>query len=178
MIIEDVIGELLYIGIVAEKGRCYGIRWNGKYKRILKKHIFLLNGLLELISEEDVTKIESYINKFMYQCKNNEQIGKFYQFKVINNYKLTHGLCYTEINNMMKILFYDLMHEMKKMFVSKIKIYYLLCALHNLPRVYLGKNKDTLCCINQNVVTKEEAFEYTYQNMTVELRKKYFDILN
>ena len=34
MNIQNVIGELLYIGIVAEKGRCYGVRWKFGYKKL------------------------------------------------------------------------------------------------------------------------------------------------
>ena len=45
MNIQDVIGELLYIGIVAEKGRCYKKVWRFGYKRILYKHVAALNEL-------------------------------------------------------------------------------------------------------------------------------------
>lgn len=42
MNIQDVIGELLYIGIVAEKGRCYEKGWRFGYKRIIYKHVAAL----------------------------------------------------------------------------------------------------------------------------------------
>lgn len=42
---QNVIGELLYIGIVAEKGRCYSRRWKLGYKKTLRTHVIALNEL-------------------------------------------------------------------------------------------------------------------------------------
>ncbi len=173
MVIEDVVGELLYIGFVAEKGRCYGIKWKSNYKKTLTNHIYLLKELLDLLIENDETHIDSQINNFINKCKENYEIGKFYNFKGNNMDSFIHGLSYDEINCLIKMMLDDLLSELDKIIVSKRKIYDLLCSLHNLPRVYLGKGKETLCDINQEAISVKDALEYSYKNMSIELREKY-----
>ena len=71
MNIQDVIGELLYIGIVAEKGRCYGKRWRFEYKRTLYKHIAALNELQKCLLLTDEKSVNAVIRNFIQVCKEN-----------------------------------------------------------------------------------------------------------
>ncbi len=50
---QNVIGELLYIGIVAEKGRYYGIRWKFGYKKTLRTHIIALSELQKCLQDNN-----------------------------------------------------------------------------------------------------------------------------
>ena len=71
MYIQDIIGELLYIGLVAEKGRCYGVRWQFGYKRNLKKHILALNELQKCLKQKDEKQSHDTIKKFIVMCEAN-----------------------------------------------------------------------------------------------------------
>lgn len=174
MNIQNVIGELLYIGIVAEKGRCYERRWKFGYKKTLYKHIAALNELQKCLLLTDEGSANTVIEKFVAVCRENYEIGKFYNFsdKVIGG-ELHVGINYRVINQLMDELFLDLITEMKRTCIQKRKVYVLLCALHNLPRVYLGKDKETLCGLMQEAVSEQEAIEYAFDNMNADMKKKY-----
>lgn len=75
---QDVIGELLYIGFVAEKGRC-GSRWKIRYKKILKYHLNALSMVLDTIFDEK-ENINSVIKEFIAVSIKDSQIRKFYPF--------------------------------------------------------------------------------------------------
>lgn len=174
MYIQDIIGELLYIGIVAEKGRCYGVRWKFGYKKTLKKHISALNQLQKCLQSDD--KKISHIKKirnFITVCEENYEIGKFYQFSHKQIDEVTIGKSYQKINKLIDELFLDLLTEINKLCVNKKKIYDLLCTLHNLPRVYLGRNKETLCDLNQETISEQDAIKYAFSNMNPSMVKKY-----
>lgn len=72
----------------------------------------------------------------------------------------------------------DAMTEINCIFTDRKKICNIIRSLHNLPRVYLGKGKITLCELNQREITQEEALEYAFNNMDEIYRKKYEMILN
>ena len=80
MNIQDVIGELLYIGIVAEKGRCHEKVWRFGYKRIVYKHVTALNELQKCLLLTDEKSVNAVIRNFIEVCKENSEIDKFYNF--------------------------------------------------------------------------------------------------
>lgn len=175
MYIQDIIGELLYIGIVAEKGRCYGVRWKFGYKKVLKKHIWGLAELQKCLqsSNSDVVLL---INNFVRLCNSNTEIGKLYFFSSKGDNELNirrDGKNFNKTNKLMEALFEDLKIELNRLFIHKRKVYNLLCALHNLPRVYLGENKKTLCELKQQAICEEDAIKYSFQNMDDSMREKY-----
>ena len=63
--------------------------------------------------------------------------------------------------------------EIRKPCISKKNVYVLLCALHNLPRVYLGKDKETLCELRQEAISEQDAVKYAIENMSSTMKKKY-----
>lgn len=81
------------------------------------------------------------------------------------------------VNQLMDEMFLDLLAEIKKPFMQKKKVGYLLRALHNLPRVYLGKNIETLCELNQEAISGQYAIEYAFMNMDSDMVKKYHKFL-
>ena len=60
----------------------------------------------------------------------------------------------------------DILVELDKgMRKDKEKIAKIIFSLHNLPRVYLKKGTDTLCMLNQNGISSEEALLYSKLSM-------------
>ena len=56
-------------------------------------------------------------------------------------------------------------------------MYDLLCALHNLPRVYLSKDKETLCELRQEPISEQDAIDYAFDNMNFDMKNKYRHLL-
>lgn len=173
MYIQDIIGELLYIGIVAEKGRCYGVRWKFGYKKTLKKHIAALNQLQKCLQSGDEKVSHTIIKKFILVCEKDYEIGKFYQFSNKQIDEAIIGKNYQKINQLIDELFLDLLTEINKLCINKREVYDLLCTLHNLPRVYLGRNKETLCDLKQETISEQDAIKYAFSNMNPSMVKKY-----
>ena len=67
---------------------------------------------------------------------------------------------------------------MNKFIIKKQNIYYLLNVLHNLPRVYLGERKNSICELSQTGISEEDALLYTFQIMNGNDRKRFDDLLN
>ncbi len=178
MNIQNIIGELLYIGIVAEKGRCYGTRWKFGYKKTLRKHIIALNELQKCLQLTDEQSVNTVIEKFIAMCNENYEIGKFYNFSNKEIGELHVGINSIVVNQLMDKLFLDLITEIKKTCIQKKKVYDLLCALHNLPRVYLGNDKETLCELMQKTISEQDAIEYAFDNMSSDMKKKYQHLLS
>jgi len=177
MNIQNVIGELLYIGIIVEKGRCYGTKWKFGYKKTLRKHIIALNELQQCLFSTNTRTVKSAIENFITMCNENDEIGKFYNFSDKNVSELQVGINSPVVNHLMNQLFFDLIAETKKICIRKRKVYDLLCALHNLPRVYLGKDKETLCGLAQEAISEQDALEYAFNNMNFHMKHKYQHLL-
>lgn len=176
---QDVIGELLYIGFVAEKGRCGG-KWKISYKKTLKHHLLALSKLLEAMFDKSAN-MNSVIKEFLATGVNNPQIRKFYPISedVISQIENDTIIWeesikeFNKVNYLMKLLMEDAIVEISSMFTDRKKIHNIIRAFHNLPRVYLGKGKETLCELSQIEITQEEALQYAFQNMNEAHKKKY-----
>ena len=185
MYTQDVIGELLYIGIVAEKGRCYGKMWNVRYRKILKSHIEILSELLNSMFKDKI-EINELMIKFIKVCSRNTEIGKFYKFsdsikKQLDSKEIDwkRGESnYIEVDKLMILLMEELLGEVNKFILNNRRIYYLLNVLHNLPRVYLGKKKETMCRIRQNSISEKDALLYAFQNMNASDKERFSILLN
>lgn len=156
---ECALAELLYIGAVAEKGRCYGVRWTRKYKKILRLHIHEMRNICSLFS--DMSDIDKVIGEFKTVCENEVEIGKFYPINRKDNYQWSdiQGE-HTEILQLMEKIIDDAESELDKLIVNKYKVYLLLNGFHNLPRVFCDENEETLCNMKFKPVTDDEAKEY------------------
>lgn len=177
---EEVIGELLYIGFAAEKGRCYGRIWGVKYKKVLKKHIFILRQLLHSLYK-DPQNINVVIIEFIDICNKFNEIGKFYNINQDLIYQIKNdAVCwvkgaieYTEINKLMFSLVEDLWKNLNKFFIDKKEVYNILNVLHNIPRIYLQNKRQTLCNLNLKGISIEDAIEYVENNMNEKMRARY-----
>lgn len=183
----SVFGELLYIGLVAEKGRCKskGI-WKYGYKRNLYIHMTMLCKICECIQEETVSDKDSIIlREFLKFWKTESDIRRFYPIKpqaleelMLKEFEIFEAFDKKKYNGsisrLMSAMIKDVLELLDKgIFVNKSKISMLLKALHNLPRYYLGRNIHTLCELSQPSIEYEEAIEYSLQNMDEEARQKY-----
>ena len=173
MNVHDTIGELLFIGIVAEKGRCYSSLKKFGYRKLIRKHIGILNKLQLCLRSSDLDASSDIVKKFMDLCKNEPNIGRFYKFTREDYIFTDVGTSYDKIDVLINGLFQDLIQELDKEHIDNEMVHMLLCALHNLPRVYLGKDKETLCNIKQPSITEQEAIRYAATYMTSTMRDKY-----
>lgn len=180
---QDAIGELLYIGFVAEKGRCYGRIWNFGYKKTLKIHVNILFDLANSLFEAR-TDVNNIIAEFVGICDNHSEIGKFYNISkemkaMIKHGKISweEGCSYHKINQLMLFLLEDLLKKLDNFMIKKEDIYHIFNILHNLPRVYLGEKKETICKLNQVNISEEEALNYAFQNMDIIFREKYNQLM-
>lgn len=176
MKLESTLGELLYIGFVAEKGRCYEKKWSRSYRKTIRIHIQQLIKINELFYNE--SEATETINHFIYICAENKQIGKFYcvckDIKKIKWDKINYRC--QKIWKLMNALLSDVNIEINKMFVDWKRVYMLLNVLHNLPRVYLSKNEETLCELKQSPISEKDALIYAEKNMDQQTREIYKDI--
>ncbi|MDQ2088217.1 hypothetical protein RBH29_17475 [Herbivorax sp. ANBcel31] len=183
----SVFGELLYIGFVCEKGRCKSSGlWKWGYKKILYKHIVLLKHMIQCILVNKVTENDSYVlKKIVLLIQKEKHIGRYYPIKEEILTKL-HECNYSIINSVdlgvsiknINLLMSDIINEILELldrgvFVDKKKITMLIRALHNLPRVYLKKNLQTICDLNQPSIEYKDAIQYAFSNMDENTKQKY-----
>ncbi len=168
---QDILGELIYIGIVAEKGRCYGSKWKKGYKNTLRKHLTLLYKLsLLLDSKED--NIDNGFAECLELITSDSEINKFYNINRELKDKIILGKIHLGNNNDHRKIVNPIICKMlemaletiKPIIVNKRRIYTILNSLHNLPRVYLGHEKCTLCGLHQKEITIEDALTYANDN--------------
>lgn len=177
---QDVIGELLYIGFVAEKGRCYGQRWKIGYKKTVKKHIHMLYRLSDLMCN-DREDINLVMIDFVKLCDNSTAIGKFYPIADSIKTQIYSqgvnweegGYNYNNIDKLIQVLMDDLLQSINKFKVNKKEVYNIFRVLHNLPRVYLGDEKQTFCNLNQRKISEHDAMEFARLNMEGRYKERY-----
>ena len=175
MYIQNVAGELLYIGLVAEKNRSSSSGlWKVGYKKTLRKHIIALNELQKCLDSSDIDASCNRINKFIEVCEADQEIGKCYpprSYQRIDEAEI--GQKCKRVNQLISELFSDLLTEMEKTFTNKRQVHQLLRALHNLPRVYLGRNAETICNSKHNAIPETWALKFAAMNMNDEMKRKY-----
>jgi hypothetical protein len=169
---ECTLAEIIYIGLVAEKGRCYSTRWTNKYRKVIKLHISGLRKILYLFLDD--SNIDNVLEEFRKICENETEIGKFYV-----NIAWREGVEWSDIKESHpKILRYmiqvleEVDLEVNKIFVNKKKVYILLNTLHNLPRVFFDENEETLCNMRYSPISEDEALEYAVANMNLICQKR------
>lgn len=144
---QNIIAELLYIGIVAEKGRCYGVRWKYGYKKTLRKHIKALNLLQVSLQSDNIEKKKDALNSFINICNKNPKFGKFYNyaFQTLNDLQIeeTNLVHHLKTDKLLDTLFHDVLTECSKMIISpkKYTIYYVLYIIY-LECILTSVNKD------------------------------------
>ena len=169
-----VLGEILYIGFVFEKGRCKsdGI-WKYSYIRSLKKHIILLEKVAKCMQTKfQIERDNLFLKKIYYEIEADIVLKSNYPFcKLIEEEEILIKDCqdenqHLEINNLIIKMLEDILVELNKgMRKDKEKITRIIFSLHNLPRVYLKKGIDTLFMLNQNGISSEEALLYSKLSM-------------
>lgn len=173
MKMQDVIGELLYIGFGAEKGRCYKKWWGIQYRNTLTNHLKILQKLNNILLNGG--DVDDVLCEFIQLCKKNRDIGKFYNISLrAEDIEWgEEGDKFDTINRFMEAVLADILIELNRVFINKKTILSYLRIIHNLPRVYLGKNKKTLCNIHQPAISEKDALKFSYQNMNEQERLRY-----
>jgi hypothetical protein len=184
-----VFGELLYVGLVFEKGRyrSNGI-WKYAYSKSFKKNISLLREIAQCMQKEFKKEEDNiFIRKIYNEIKCDNILTVAYPFnKVINDTNMENFIitdCNNEnkhikiiifINKLLEDVLFELDRGLKK---DKEKIGRLLFSLHNLPRVYLDKEAYTLCSLGQEGITVDNALEYSKMSMSKEMLSNYKSLL-
>ena len=183
----SLFGELLYLGFVCEKGRCKSSGfWKFGYKRILHKHIILLRQLIQCILVSEISDNDALIlKKFIESIRTEKDIIKHFPLNgetirklQDSNYSIITSIDSDRCNNNINLLMNDITTEIielldHKFFLNKKRIAMLIRAIHNLPRVYLGKGLHTLCNIEQPAIDYKAALEYSFNNMDEDTRQRY-----
>lgn len=161
----SALGEILYILSRCEKGRINTHTfWNKKYVNSLNDSLKMMITLIDLlektgnITEKELIPIINFVNQnagtiFPHPIKTVPLLEQ-------NNQLPLSLIDCTEIMSLMRNLIIEvqeLLRDKNKKY--KIKIFYLLSALHNLPKVFLRADKITFFNIGVEAITTEEAKE-------------------
>lgn len=174
---NEVLGEILYVGLVFEKGRCKnsGI-WKMSYVKSLKKHIRLLKVITECM-KKPFREMEDNIclHKVCSEILNDTTLRKHYPFWNVENIMCSERSLITNCQNenihmeivcFLDRLLEDIILELNKgIRKNKEKINRIIFSAHNLPRVYLNEEATSLCLLKQEGISPQEAFAYSKLSM-------------
>lgn len=161
MNINCFIGELLYIGTSAEKGRCSTSGWPIGYKRVLKIHLSELKKTANLYT--DSANAKQVLERFRRICNNKRSIGKYYDSVDWDGFPFSEEInnSYPQIVNYICQLLDTALLELGKIRTDKRKVSKILRCLHNLPRVFLSENEGVH---KQMRASEKDVIAYMLQN--------------
>ena len=169
MDIQNIIYELLYLGIRTEVHK----RWKSRNKKILRKHIFALNELQKCLHTSDIDTSRTVIKKFIEDCGMDYGIDRSCPtFSDAQIDKAVMGEEAKKINQLIKEMFADLIMEIKKFYIKKVKITNLLHVMKCFLGEYLGKER-RWSGWTQESVPELWALTIAASAMSDEMRKKY-----
>lgn len=123
------------------------------------------------------------LKKVCLEIKHDKELKRYYPlnkgFNVTNLNDIIITECKeenknTEIINLIVKLLEDISFELDKgLKKDKAEISRMIFALHNLPRVYLNKEENTVCLLGQNGITPSEALKYSKLSMNEDMLLKY-----
>jgi len=161
------LGEALYRLSVYTKSSCSPnkIWWRKKYVVLLKNLIIFMEKMVLSLSDENITPRDYEVVR---QIVENEEIFRFNEVLLSrwkgNNYSLSsiNDLSsYKEINQLMVCIIEQLNDAVNSINpINKHKIWYLLQALHNLPKVYLRSQPESIFGHPFPPLPSAEALEY------------------
>jgi len=182
---HSVFGELLYIGLVYEKGRCRsdGI-WKLTYTKSLKRHIELLKRIAQCMQNEfNIEEDNIFLEKVCCEIQCDAELNGYYPLNKslgksdLDSYIITNCSNENKYDLIIKFiikLLEDILYELNKgLRKNKEKICRMIFSAHNLPRVYLSKKNDTLCLLHQDGITFSEALEFSKLSMNEDMLSEY-----
>ncbi len=184
-------GEILYIGLVAEKGRVFGQLWRSSYRKTLRIHIALWQKIIKRMIVSDYREEdEQLVMEFIELCKKRNEIGKYYktlidsfseleQKVLICAEKVPHSQEEKVIINFMNDLVIELTELLKpRMLGNRNKIYLTIRALHNLPRIFLSNSQAHIYGLNNVASTFHDVIEFSFSNMDQEMQNRFIKYKN
>ena len=170
-----VLGEILYIGLIFEKGRCKssGI-WRHSYVQSLRKHIQLLKEVAECIEKPfQITEDNILLKKVYCEISADTILKEHYPFSKAADVRGENIITecgdknkYIEIIRFMNKLLEDILLELNMgVRKDKEKISRLIFSAHNLPRVYLSIDANSLCSLRKEGISPKEALAYSKLSM-------------
>ena len=183
---NSVLGELLYIGLVCEKGRAKssGI-WGYSYKKSVKRHVEILKKITKCMQDEfNVENDNAFLRRVCLEINCDKTLRRCYPLKemlselvsgqnIITTWKEENK--HVEIICLIDKMLEDILMELKKKVgKDKERISNLMHALHNLPRVYLN-TEDVLRPPHEKFgIDSETAMKYCKLGMDENMLKTYF----
>lgn len=185
------LSELLYVGLVFEKGRCKssGI-WKRTYRKSLIEHIELLHKIAVCLeTESSLEDVNSALQEVLNQIESNSILKQHYPItnqSIMLWKKGEQIITYAEepnegisISNLMVQLLEDILIELNKnVFMNKKKVSMLITSLHNLPRVYMDSDYETLVNLTMNGISIGEAIEYMKLSLYNDTKIRYQQFIN
>ena len=169
MDIQNIIYELLYLGIRTEVHK----RWKNRNIKTLRIHIFALNELQKCLHISDIDTSRTVIKKFIEDCGMDYGIDRSCPtFSDAQIDKAVMGEEAKKINQLIKEMFADLIMEIKKFYIKKVKITNLLHVMQRFLGEYLGKER-RWSGWTQESVPELWALTIAASAMSDEMRKKY-----
>lgn len=181
----SVLGELLYIGFVCEKGRCKssGI-WKRSYMESVKKNVSILKWITEcMLDVFDIENDNLLLRNICNELKFDKTLGYVYPFfeiliilvidkNIITECKKENE--HKEVIQLIDKMLDDISHELNKKFKKNKKlIKRLFFALHNLPRVYLNTDDLLRPSHKRMGIDSATAIEYCKSSMDLYMLWKY-----
>lgn len=163
---QSFLGEALYRLSVYEKGRCNPnkICWTKRYITQLIDSINFMEEMIQSLSDESVSLGDDEIVK---KCMDYREAFSFNkrllaQWKE-SNYALSSSCnlkSYKPVNRLMRKITEQLRQAVKSLDKkNKMNIWYLLQALHNLPKVYLNFCQESVFDCPSSPITIDIALE-------------------
>lgn len=163
---QFLIGEALYRLSVYEKGRCTpsSMWWTKKQVTQLVDSISFMGEMVQALSDANITPHDYEIISKCVQQKEmfypNTALWNLWQKNALYLSSIPDLSEYKKVNQLMS----DIIEQLKKATQSlnkknKHKIWYLLQALHNLPKVYLNPLPDAPINFQIPAITVDVAME-------------------
>lgn len=172
--------HILEIGIVYEKGRLKGKLWHfGEKKRLHDECDFWLK-IIKMIDlpqrREEEDKILFQEMEIIAKKYNNSNYHRILELKeTLINEQRSHEYRKEDmllVNNFLSNLLKDMKIELNK-FNGKAKVYRIMASMHNLPKIFHGK--DTLG--GGAVIRMEDAIRYASWSLPDDMKEKYMEYI-
>lgn len=177
---NNLYSQMLYVGLVCEKGNIYQKFWRFRYRKRLILQSKIWDQILNIMTEDVFNETDKILLENITKViKDDDQLYKYYNVPLSiigqireNSYSdinSTHiAVKEREIIDLMKELNGELLANTKKIFVNKRLVHNILDSMHNLPRVFLPSNQS-----NYRKIDINDAIDYSFNSMNNQLKNKY-----
>lgn len=172
---------ILYSGFVGEKGRLYTLKWNLKYKSILKTELGLWTNIVERMKDQSVTDADfKMLDLFLEVCNRRKVILRNHSVgyeRVMKVREMGYLDITTNVSDPEETVIIELLEQLlrdasdclqqSKFIIPGTKLSEYVRVLHNLPRYFFTDELEQRDLVGTSF---DETLEYMWSN-TGELTK-------